>query len=164
MKQNELERWRYHHDFKEERPHQTEKERREEMRELHEAYPPNTGEVIAFLRNILQRRQAIVDYLSNYPELNDHGFFMVICKVYMDTYRGVGHTNDRITQLIQVFSTSDISRATAARTLHKATKAGVFTINRDPNDRRKQRYYLHKDMITLCSDAFAGMLEDAKGE
>lgn len=128
--------------------------------DLKDVYPPDALEIIDFLGNVLRRRQPIVEYLSQYPELNDHGFFMVICKMYRDTYHGIGHTNDRVTNLIAMFSTSDISRATAARTLQKATKAKVLVARQDKKDRRKQRYYLHRDMIAICSEAFGGMVHD----
>jgi len=123
-------------------------------------YPDNALEIIDFLAQVLRRRQPIVEHLEKYPELNDHGFFMVICKLYRDTYHGVGHTNDRITGLIAMFSTTDISRATAARILKKANTAEVFTSIRDSGDKRKQRYYLHSKMIRLCSESFGGMFED----
>ncbi|MEM8539411.1 MAG: hypothetical protein AAGF25_00515 [Pseudomonadota bacterium] len=128
--------------------------------DLKAVYPKEALVIIDFLGNVLRRRQPIVEYLNRYPELNDHGFFMVICKMYRDTYHGIGHTNDRVTNLIAMFSTSDVSRATAARTLQKATKAKVLVARRDEKDRRKQRYYLHEDMIALCSNAFGGMIDD----
>lgn len=130
------------------------------LSELQGIYPDNAQEIIDFLAKILRRRQPIVEHLSKYPELNDHGFFMIICKMYRDTYHGIGQTNDRITHLIAMFSTTDISRATAARTLQKANEVNVFVTYRDKKDRRKQRYYLHAEMIQLCSDAFGGMIED----
>lgn len=128
--------------------------------ELQKLYPANAPDIMEFLTNVLRRRQPIVERLSKFPELNEHGFFMVICKMYMDTYQGVGYTNNAITRLIETFATADISHGTAARKLQKANEVEVFVTDRDKNDSRKQRYYLHPEMIRMCTEAFGGMIED----
>jgi hypothetical protein len=128
--------------------------------ELQKLYPENAPQIMEFLANILRRRQPIVERLRKHPELNDHGFFMVICKLYMDTYHGVGYTNSAITRLIETFATADISHGTAARKLQKAYEVGVFEKDSDKDDSRKQRYYLHPDMIRMCTEAFGGMIDD----
>ncbi len=128
--------------------------------ELRSHYPENAPEIIDFLARVLRRRQGIVDRLKEYPELNDHGFFMVICKLYRDTYLGIGHSSNRISHLIEIFSTARISRATAVRTLQKANEVKVFMSKSDPRDKRKQLYFLHPEMIELCSEAFGGMIDD----
>ena len=134
------------------------------QKELRSLYPHNADEITTFLTNVLKRRQSIVERLSKHPELNDHGFFMVICKMYIDSYHGIGHTNSRITHLIELFASSEISRGTAARKLRKANELNVFVTESDSQDSRKQRYYLHPEMIELCSEAFGGMIEDIRSE
>lgn len=128
--------------------------------DLRSSYPSNAPEIIGFLAKVLRRRQKIVERLVKYPELNDHGFFMVICKLYRDTYLGIGHSNHRVSQIIEIFSTSEISRATAARILQKANEVHVFISENDPQDKRRQLYYLHPEMIEICSEAFGGMISD----
>jgi hypothetical protein len=128
--------------------------------DLIEAYPENAFEIIEFIGNALRRRQPIVEYLKDFPELNNHGFFMVMCKMYRDTYHGIGHTHDRTANLIIMFSSADISHSTASRTLQKAVAANVFTTRKDDKDKRKLRYYLHGNMIKLLSHAFGGMIDD----
>lgn len=157
-------RWRFFDFFR--RPSEAEKREVASSKlqaKLKHTYPENTGEILDFLAKTLRRRQRIVERLSMHPELNSHGFFMVICKVYRDTYHGMGLTNERLAQLIQVFSTPEISRTTAARILQKANEAEVFVSESDAKDKRRQRYYLHPDMISICSDVFGGMLSDARG-
>lgn len=127
--------------------------------ELSQPYPDDADEIIEFLVCALRRRQAIVEKLSKYPELNDHGFFMVICKLYRDTYHGIGLTNNRITALIEAFSTARITRATAARKLQKANEVGLFVSRRDG---KFTRYFLHPEMIKICTEAFGGMMKDVE--
>lgn len=128
--------------------------------ELKGYYPDNAVTIIKFMTNVLRRRQDIVEKLKKHPELNDHGFFMVICLMYMDTYKGIGYTSSRLVNIIELFSTSEISTGTAARRLQKANDVAVFVAETDAKDSRKQRYYLSPEMIRLCSEAFGGMIED----
>lgn len=130
--------------------------------DLKSNYPDNAKEIISFMTNVIRRRESIVERLKKYPELNDHGFFMVMCLMYLDTYKGIGHTSSRLTHLIEIFSTSEISIGTAARKLQKANEVSVFISDRDAIDSRKQRYYLHPEMITIFSETFGGMIDDVK--
>ena len=132
----------------------------DDLSDLQAAYPDNALEIIDFLATALRHRQPIVKYLSDYPDLNDHGFFMVICKLYRDTYRGIGHTPDSMINLIKMFSTTKISGSTATRVLQNGNKAKVFERIRDKEDARNKRYYLRREMIDLCSEAFGSMIED----
>jgi hypothetical protein len=63
-----------------------------------------------------------------------------------------------MTRMIAKFAVSDISHGTAARKLQKAIEAGVFISERDQTDNRKQRYYLHPEMIVVCSGAFESLM------
>ena len=62
-------------------------------------YPNNAQHVITFVPSLLKAQQPIFDYIEGYPDLTDHGFFLVICKVYFDTYHRIGHTSSELTRV-----------------------------------------------------------------
>jgi hypothetical protein len=129
---------------------------------LRSHYPSDAEDIIKFMTSVLERREAIVERLKKHPELNDHGFFMVLCLMYIATYRGIGYSSGRLVHFIELFATSNISIGTAARKLQKANDVELFVTDRDALDSRKQRYFLHEDMIRIFSDTFGGMIDDVR--
>ncbi|MEO9517480.1 MAG: hypothetical protein ABJH45_21735 [Paracoccaceae bacterium] len=129
---------------------------------LRDEYPEDVDEIVQFLVNSLSRRQAIVEKLGKHPDLNDHGFFLVICKMYIDTYKGHGYPGSRLAQLIERCSRKAISRPTVMRKIEKAKTANVFEWETSDVDGRSVRYYLHRDFIKICSEMFGGMIQDVR--
>jgi hypothetical protein len=125
-------------------------------------YPKTANQIIEFISVVLREREAIVDRLQKYPDLNDHGFFMVICLMYIHTYKGIGYTRSALLSHIMNFSTTPITMDTAAKKLQRANEVDVFVYDKDRKDGRQQRYYLHPEMIDICSSMFEKMLNGAQ--
>lgn len=156
--------WRYEREFEEDAMDgdTTQNSEARPASDLQNTYPENAAEIADFLKKVLVRRQPIVERLSQHPELNDHGFFLLICKMYRDTFRGVGLTKTRLLNLMVTFSRHQIAHSTAEKKIKKASDVGVFDRRPDAKDARRTLYFLNKEMIAVCSEAFSGMLEDAR--
>lgn len=154
--------WRFSDLFHWGRQPEPEPDKSKVAEELRKSYPDDAAEIIGFMTNVLRRREVIVERLKTHPELNDHGFFMVLCLMYMETYRGVGYTAGKLIQIIELFATAEISPGTAARKLQKANEIELFVTDKDAKDNRRQRYYLHPEMIVTFSEMFGGMIDDVR--
>ena len=156
--------WRFSDLFHWGRQPEPEADKSKVAEELRQSYPDDAAEIMGFMTNVLRRREVIVERLKKHPELNDHGFFMVLCLMYMETYRGVGYTAGKLIQIIELFATAEISPGTAARKLQKANEIELFVTDKDARDNRRQRYYLNPEMIKIFSEMFGGMIDDVRGE
>jgi len=125
-------------------------------------FPADANEIIEFAEKILSRRQPIVDRLSKYPTLNDHGFFLLICRIYKHSARGKGLTQKQMKKLLIQFSRNAFEERTALKKIDLAEEVHVFERKKNPTDQRSKLYFLHPDFVELISETFRGMIFDAR--